>query len=67
VESKLHSENLHNLYSSPNIIRVIKQRRMRWAEHLACMGDSRKADGLSVGKPEGMNNLKDADVQCVGV
>ena len=67
MDRKLHSENLHNLYSSPNIIRVIKQRRMRRAEHLACMGDSRKADGLSVEKPEGKNNLKDVDVQCVGV
>jgi hypothetical protein len=35
---KLHNEELHNLYSSPNIIRMIKQRRMRWAEHVARMG-----------------------------
>jgi hypothetical protein len=44
---KLHSEELNDLYSSPNIIRVIKSRRMRWAGHLARMG--RK----EVGKPEG--------------
>jgi hypothetical protein len=38
---KLHSEELHNLYSSPNIIRQIKSRRMRWVEHVACMGEER--------------------------
>jgi hypothetical protein len=37
--SKLHSEELHILYSSPNIIRHIKSRRMRWAGHVACMGE----------------------------
>jgi hypothetical protein len=36
---KLHSEELHNLYSFPNIIRQIKSRRMRWAGHVACMGE----------------------------
>jgi hypothetical protein len=36
---KLHSEELHNLYSSPIIIRQIKSRRMRWAGHVACMGE----------------------------
>jgi hypothetical protein len=35
---KLHNEELNDLYSSPNIIRVIKSRRMRWARHVACMG-----------------------------
>jgi hypothetical protein len=35
---KLHNEGLHNLYSSPNIIRMIKSRRMRWAGHVARMG-----------------------------
>jgi hypothetical protein len=35
---KLHNEELHNLYSSPNIIRTIKSRRKRWAEHVARMG-----------------------------
>jgi hypothetical protein len=39
---KLHSEELHNLYSSPNIIRHIKSRRMRWAGHVTRMGDERK-------------------------
>jgi hypothetical protein len=35
---KLHDEELHNLYSSPSIIRIIKSRRIRWAGHAACMG-----------------------------
>jgi hypothetical protein len=39
---KLHSEELHNLYLSPNIIRRIKSRRIRWPEHVARMGDERK-------------------------
>jgi hypothetical protein len=40
---KLHNEELHNLYSSPSIIRVIKSRRMRWAGHAAGMGERRNA------------------------
>jgi hypothetical protein len=39
---KLHSEELHNLYSSPDIIRQVRSRRMRWARHVACMGEERK-------------------------
>jgi hypothetical protein len=39
---KFHSEELHNLYSSPNIVRQIKSRRMRWAGHVARMGEERK-------------------------
>jgi hypothetical protein len=38
---KMHNEELHNLYSSPNIIRMIKSRRMRWAGHVARMGEKR--------------------------
>ena len=38
---RLHNEELYDLYSSPNVIRVIKSRRMRWARHVACMGDRR--------------------------
>jgi hypothetical protein len=49
---KLHNEELHNLYSSPSIIRVIKSRRMRWAEHAARMGEKRNAYRILVGKPE---------------
>jgi hypothetical protein len=40
---KLHNEELHNLYSSPNIIGMIKSRRMRWAGHVARMGETRNA------------------------
>jgi hypothetical protein len=50
---RLHNEELNDLYSSPNIIRVIKSRRMRWAEYVACMGDRRRAYRVLVGRPEG--------------
>jgi hypothetical protein len=53
----LHNEELHNLYSSPNIIRMIKSRRMRWAEHVARMGEKRNAYRILVGKPEGRRPL----------
>jgi hypothetical protein len=49
----LHNEELHNLYSSPSIIRMIKSRRMRWAGHVARMGEKRNAYRILVGKPEG--------------
>jgi hypothetical protein len=49
---KLHNEELRDLYSSPSIIRIIKSRRMRWAGHVARMGDKRNAYRLLVGKPE---------------
>jgi hypothetical protein len=47
---KLHKEELHNLYSSPNIIRMNKSRRMRWAEHVARMGETGNAYRILVGK-----------------
>jgi hypothetical protein len=50
---KLHNQELHNLYSSPSIIRMIKSRRMRWAGHVTGMGEKRNAYRLLVGKPEG--------------
>jgi hypothetical protein len=55
----LHSEELHILYSSPNIIRQIKSRRMRWAGHVARMGGERREKGnrVLVGKPEGKRPL----------
>jgi hypothetical protein len=49
---KLHNEELHNLYSSPSIIIVIKSRRMRWARHVARMGEKRNAYRILVGKPD---------------
>jgi hypothetical protein len=51
---KLHNEELHNLYPSPNIIRMIKSRRMRWTGHVARMGETRNAYR---GKPEGKRPL----------
>jgi hypothetical protein len=50
---KLHSGELHNLYSSPDIIRRIKSRRMRWVGHVACMGEGTKVYRVLVGKPKG--------------
>jgi hypothetical protein len=54
---KLHNEELHNLYSSPDIIRQVKSRRMRWAWHVACMGEERKVYKVLLGKPEGKRPL----------
>jgi transcription termination factor 2 len=48
----IHNEELHNLYSSPNIIRMIKSRRMRWAGHVARMGETRNVYRILVGKAE---------------
>jgi hypothetical protein len=50
---KLHNEELHNLHSTPSIIRIIKSRRMRWAGHVARMGEKRHVYRLLVGKSEG--------------
>jgi len=50
---KLHKEELNDLFSSPNIIRVIKARRMEWAGHVARMGEGRDVYRVLVGKPEG--------------
>ena len=47
---KLHNEELNDLYSSPNIVRVIKSRRMRWAGRVARMGERRDAQSVLVGK-----------------
>jgi hypothetical protein len=54
---KLHNEELHGLYSSPSIVRVIKARRMRWAGHVARMGEVRGAYNILVGRPEGRRPL----------
>jgi hypothetical protein len=50
---KLRNNELHSLYSSPNIVRVIKSRRMRWAGHVARMGDGRGFTGVWLGGPNG--------------
>jgi hypothetical protein len=52
----LHNEE-HDLYSSPSIIRIIKSRRMRWAGHVARIGEKRNACRLLAGKPEGKRPL----------
>jgi hypothetical protein len=55
---RLHNEELHNLYSSPDIIRQVKSMRMRWAGHVARMGEERKVNKVLVGKPEGKRSLR---------
>ena len=54
---RLHNEERSDLYSSPNIVRVIKSRRMRWAGHVARMGEERGAYRVLVGRPEGKRQL----------
>jgi hypothetical protein len=54
---KLHNEELHDLYSSTSIIRIMKARKMRWTGHVARMGEKRNTYRLLVGKPEGRRPL----------
>jgi hypothetical protein len=63
---KLHNEELHNLYSSPSIIRIIKLRRMRCAGHVARMGEKRNMYRLLVGKPEGKRPLGRPRLRWIG-
>jgi hypothetical protein len=53
----LHNDELYNLYSSPNIVRVIKSRRIRWTGHVARMGEGRGVYRVLVGKPEGKRSM----------
>jgi hypothetical protein len=55
---KRQNEELHGLYSSPNIIRVIESRNMRWEGHVACLRKTRKAYKILVGRPEGKRPLE---------
>jgi hypothetical protein len=55
---KQHHEELNDLYCSPNIVRVIKSRRMRWVGHVARMGKGRGVYRVLVGKPEGKRPLR---------
>jgi hypothetical protein len=55
--TKLYNEELNDLYSSPNIVRVIKRRKMRWVGHVACVGKGRGMYRVLVGKPEGKRPL----------
>jgi len=59
---RLHNEELNDLYSSPNIVRVIKSRRMKRAGHVARMGEERGVYRVLVGKPEGKNHWGDLGV-----
>jgi hypothetical protein len=54
---KLHNNEQHGLYPSPNIVRMIKSRRMRWAGHVVCMGEGRGFYRVFVGRPEGKRPL----------
>jgi hypothetical protein len=58
----LHNDELHSLYSSPNIVRVIKSRRMRWAGHVARMGEGRGVYRVWLGGPKVRDHWKELDV-----
>ena len=58
---KLHNEELSDLYSLPNIVRVVKSRRMRWAGHVARMVEGREVHRVLVRKPEGKNHWEGPD------
>jgi hypothetical protein len=55
---KLHNDELHSLYSSPNIVREIKSRRIRWAGHVARIGEGKSVYRVLVGRPEGKRPLE---------
>jgi hypothetical protein len=59
---KLHSDELHSLYSSPNIVRVIKSRRMRWAGHVARMGRGEVFTGFRLGDPKVRDHWEDLGI-----
>jgi len=59
---KTHNEELNDLYCSPNIVQVIKSRRMRWAGHVARTGKRRAIFRVLVGKPEGKSHLGDPGI-----
>jgi hypothetical protein len=59
---KLHNDELHNLYSSPNIVRVIKSRRIRWVGHGTCMGEGRSVYRVLVGRREGKDHWEDLGI-----
>ena len=54
---RLHNKELNSLYRSPNIVRVIKSRRLRWAGHVARMEEGRRAFKILTGKPTGKKTL----------
>jgi hypothetical protein len=62
---KLHNDELHNLYSSPNIVRVIKSRRMRWEGHVARMGRGEVFTGFRLGGSKGRDHWEDLGVGVI--
>ena len=64
---KLHSEELNDLYSSPNIVQVIKSRRMRWAGHVVRVGDRRGAYRVLLGRSEGKRSLGRSGIDGRGI
>jgi hypothetical protein len=64
---KVHNKELHNLYSSPDIIRQVKSRRMRWAGHVACMGEERKVYRFWCGTSKERDHLEDRGVDGNGI
>ena len=61
---RLHNEELHSLYRSPNIVRVIKSRRLRWAGHVVRMEQSGSASKILTGKPAGRRPLGRPRCRC---
>jgi hypothetical protein len=61
---KLHNDELHSLHSSPNIVRVIKAKRLRWVGHVASMGEGRGVYRVLVGKPGGKRPLGRHRCRC---
>jgi hypothetical protein len=59
---KVHNDELHGPHSSPNIVRVIKSRRMKWVEHRACMGRRKVFTGFWLGGPNGRDHWKDLSI-----
>jgi hypothetical protein len=59
---KLHNDELHSLYSSPNIVRVIKSRRLRWAGHVACMREGEVFTRFWLGRPKVRDHWEDVGV-----
>jgi hypothetical protein len=59
---KLHNDELHSLHSSPNTVRAIKSRRMRWAGHVACMEERRSVSRVLVGRSKGKNHWEDVGI-----
>ena len=63
---KLHNEELSDLYFLPNIVRVVKSGRMRWAGHVACIGGGRGVHRVLVGKPKGKRSIGETQTQMGG-